>query len=178
MKSYYLPFILLLPIGAFFYMKSKPKNVRNNNPLNIKESAEWDGERKLNLDKTFEEFKTPEHGFRAGYIILLQYLERGQSTIESIIAGVNDTNGWAGKTVDNNHTGNYIEYVADKMQMSPVEYVSPVMLPEMMLHMSVFEGSQGAFTIEQSIKGVEMAKQADFVVARLYRLGYPVEAIA
>ena len=104
---------------------------------------------------------------------MLQYLERGDNTIQSIVAK------WApANTDEQNHTTAYIEYVADKMQMSPVEYVSPDMLPEMMLHMSVFEGSQGAFTIEQSIKGVELAKQADFVVARLYRLGYPVEAIA
>gem|GEM_PF-1736997 len=164
---------LFFSLGVIFYMKSKPKNVRNNNPLNIKESADWDGERKLNLDKTFEEYKTPEHGFRAGYIILLQYLERGDNTIQSIVAK------WApANTDEQNHTTAYIEYVADKMQMSPVEYVSPAMLPEMMLHMSVFEGSQGHFTIEQSIRGVELAKQADFVVARLYRLGYPVGAIA
>lgn len=155
------------------YHMKKPKNVRNNNPLNIKESADWDGERKLNLDKTFEEFKTPEHGFRAGYIILLQYLERGDNNIQSIISK------WApANTDEKNHTTAYIEYVADKMQISPVEYVSPAMLPEMMLHMSVFEGSQGYFTIEQSSKGAELAHQADFVIARLYRLGYPVEAVA
>ena len=151
---------------------SKPKNVRNNNPLNIKESADWDGERKLNLDKTFEEYKTPEHGFRAGYIILLQYLERGDNTIQSIVSK------WApANTDEQNHTTAYIEYVADKMQMSPAEYISPDMLPQLMLHMSVFEGSPGSFTLEQSTKGAEMAKQADVVIARLYRLGYPVGAI-
>lgn len=160
-------------------MKSKPKNVRNNNPLNIKESADWDGERKINLDKTFEEYKTPEHGFRAGYIILLQYLERGDNTIQSIIAK------WApANTDEQNHTTAYIEYVADKMQMSPVEYVSPDDLSEMMLYMAKFEGDNvGYFTARQSIRGVELAQQADFVIARLYRLGYPVltssvEAIA
>ena len=155
-------------------MKSKPKNVRNNNPLNIKESADWDGERKLNLDTTFEEYKAPEYGFRAGYIILLQYLERGDNTIQSIISK------WApANTDEQNHTSAYIEYVADKMQTSPVEYVSPAMLPEMMLHMAKFEGDNiGYFTIEQSIKGVGLAQQADFVIARLYRLGHPVEAIA
>lgn len=164
---------IMLTTGVFLYMKSKPKNVRNNNPLNIKESADWDGERKINFDKTFEEYKTPEYGFRAGYIILLQYIERGDNTIQSIVTK------WApANTDEQNHTTAYIEYVADKMQMSPVEFVSPAMLPEMMLHMSVFEGSKGYFTIEQSVKGVELAHQADFVLARLYRLGYPVGAVA
>ncbi len=154
-------------------MKSKPKSVRNNNPLNIKESADWDGERKINLDKAFEEYKTPEHGFRAGYIILLQYLERGDNTIQSIVSK------WApANTDEQNHTTAYIEYVANKMQMSPVERVTPDMLASMMFHMSKFEGDNiGYFTIEQSRKGVELAQQADFVIARLYRLGYPVGAI-
>ena len=166
MKPYtYLNLILLLSIGAYFYMQ-KPKNVRNNNPLNIKESADWFGERKLNLDKTFEEFKTPEHGFRAGYIILLQYLERGDNTIQSIISK------WApANTEEQNHTTAYIEYVADKMQISPAEYISPDLLAGLMLHMSVFEGSNGAFTIGQSLAGVEMAKNESFVIARLNRLG-------
>lgn len=147
-------------------MNRKPKNVRNNNPLNIKESADWDGERALNLDPIFEEFQSPEYGFRAGFIILLQYLERGDSTITSII------NKWAPRgTEENNHTQSYIDYVADKIQLSPNEYVSPTMLPELMLHMSVFEGSKGAFTIEQAKQGAALANKEDFVIARLHRLG-------
>lgn len=147
-------------------MKSKPKNVRNNNPLNIKESADWTGERLLNLDAVFEEFQSPEYGFRAGYIILLQYLERGDNTIQSIL------NKWAPSgTEENNHTQAYIDYVADKAQLSPSEYVSPAMLPELMLHMSVFEGSKGAFNIEQAVQGAALAKQESFVIARLHRLG-------
>jgi len=147
-------------------MTRQNKNVRNNNPLNIKESADWDGERPLNLDPIFEEFQSPEYGFRAGFIILLQYLERGDNTIESII------NKWApANTDENNHTANYIDYIADKMQLSPVEYISPAMLPEMMLYMSNFEGGKGHFTIDQAVQGATLAAQADFVIARLNRLG-------
>ncbi|MEY8198689.1 MAG: hypothetical protein RPS47_05570 [Colwellia sp.] len=153
-------------------MTRKPRNVENNNPLNIKESANWTGERALNLDTTFEEFKTPEHGFRAGFIILLQYLERGDNTINAIV------NKWAPSgTEEKNHTQAYVEYVADKMQMSPVEYISPVMLPELMLHMSVFEGSKGHFTIEQARQGAVLAMKENFVIARLHRLGEVAEAI-
>ena len=147
-------------------MNRKPKNVRNNNPLNIKESAEWNGESALNLDPIFEEFTSPEYGFRAGFIILLQYLERGDNTLETII------NKWAPSgTEEKNHTQAYIEYVADKMQLSPNELIIPVMLPELMLYMSVFEGSKGHFTIEQARKGAAIATQENFVIARLARLG-------
>lgn len=148
-------------------MKNKPKNVRNNNPLNVKESADWEGERLLNLDKTFEEFTSPEHGFRAAYIILLQYLERGDNTIQSIMAK------WApANTDENNHTSNYIDYVANKMQLSPADYISPSMLPELMIYMAVFEGDNvGYFDIAQARRGVILAQKESFVVARLNRLG-------
>ncbi len=165
--SLYTVTLLILPIG-YFFMTKKPKNVRNNNPLNIKESADWTGERALNLDPIFEEFQSPEYGFRAGYIILLQYLERGDNTLNAII------NKWAPSgTEENNHTQAYIDYVShpDRLQLSPNEYVSPAMLPELMLHMSVFEGSKGAFTIEQAREGERLAKQESFVIARLHRMG-------
>lgn len=152
-------------------MNRPNKNVRNNNPLNIKESADWNGERLLNLDKTFEEYKSPEYGFRAGYIILLQYLERGDNTIESIISK------WAPINADGNHTNEYIDYVAhaDRMQLPKTELVTPAMLPELMLYMAKFEGDNiGYFTIEQAKKGAELAQQEDFVIARLNRLGEPV----
>jgi hypothetical protein len=167
---YSIPLIILTT--GLYLMNRKPKNVRNNNPLNIKESADWTGERLLNLDATFEEFKTPEHGFRAGFIILLQYLERGDNTISTII------NKWAPSgTEEKNHTQAYIDYVASKMQMSPSEYVSPAALPELMLHMSVFEGSKGHFTIEQARQGAVLATKENFVIARLNRLGEMAEAI-
>jgi hypothetical protein len=156
--------------GAFYMKKmNKPKNVRNNNPLNMKESADWKGERLLNLDATFEEFQTPEYGFRAGYIDLLQKLERGVNTVESII------NVWAPSPTrlgdDHNDTDEYIEYVADKMKISEFQEITHNDLPEMMLAMSEFEGSKGHFTLEQAEHGVIMAQEESFVIARLERLG-------
>jgi hypothetical protein len=166
MKVYSI-IVLALVIAGVYKMYVKPRNVKNNNPLNIKESADWKGESALNIDTTFEEFKSPEYGFRAAYIILLQYLERGDNTIDSIL------NKWAPSgTEENNHTNAYIDYVAEKTQLSKSEYVSPAMLPELMLYMSVFEGSKGAFTIEQAKQGAAMAQQEDFVIARLNRLGF------
>lgn len=165
-----LPVVIILFTGLYV-MKKQNKNIRNNNPLNIKESADWNGESLLNLDKTFEEFKAPEYGFRAGYIILLQYLERGDNTIESIISK------WAPINADGNHTNQYIDYVAhaDRMQLPKTELITPAMLPELMLYMAKFEGDNiGYFTIEQARKGAELAHKEDFVVARLNRLGEPL----
>ena len=146
-------------------MNRKPKNVRNNNPLNIEKGADWKGLQAIQNDVRFAQFKSAKYGFRAGYIILLQYLERGDNNLQKII------NKWAPSgTDDNNHTDNYIGYIADKVQLSPVERVTAAMLPEIMLHMSNFEGGKGHFTIEQARQGEQLAQQEDFVIARLQRL--------
>ncbi len=150
--------------GGFAKMGSL--NVRNNNPLNIKISADWAGESFVQSHHIFEVFASPRFGFRAAYIILLQYLERGDNTISSVISK------WApANTDEQNHTGNYIDYVADKMQMSPAEYLLESDLPKLMLYMSEFEGGNGHFTLAQAVEGVELAKREDFVLARLDRLG-------
>lgn len=166
------PLILISAVvmtSGVIYMKNKPKNVRNNNPLNMKESADWKGERLLNLDKTFEEFTSPEYGFRAAYINLSQYLERGLNTVESIVSK------WAPSpkrdTDDHNDTAEYIEYVADKMNISEFQEISFNDLPEVMLAMSNFEGAKGHFTLEQAQKGADLAMQEGFMIARLDRMG-------
>jgi hypothetical protein len=89
------------------------------------------------------------------------------NTINQII------NVWApDNTEEKNHTKAYIKYAAEKMQLSPHEYISPAMLPEMMLHMSKFEGDNiGYYTIEQAVQGAALAKQESFVIARLHRMG-------
>ena len=170
LKKYLLLAAITTIAAGFFTMKKRQnKNVRNDNPLNIKKSANWTGESTSRHDDTFEVFDTPEYGFRAGYIILLQYLERGQNTIESIIMG------WAPPPSlapeDNNHTDNYIGYVAGKMKRSIGENILPSDLPLMMLHMADFEGAQGAFSLSQAQDGAALAQQESFVIARLERMG-------
>jgi len=156
---------LVAPVLGVILMSRKPKNVRNKNPLNIEKGADWKGLELIQNDARFAQFKSPEWGFRAGYIILLQYLERGDNNLQRII------NKWAPSgTDDNNHTDNYIGYIADKVQLSPVELVTATMLPEIMLHMSNFEGAKGAFNIEQTRQGEQLAQQESFVISRLQRL--------
>ncbi|WP_181901533.1 hypothetical protein [Thalassotalea euphylliae] len=144
-------------------MKIRPnRNVRNNNPLNIRESADWVGERSVNLDKEFEEFQSPEFGFRAAYIILLRYLERGDNSIAAIIAK------WAPSS--ENHTDDYIAYIADKMGLSPVDQLLPSDLPLLMVHMANYEGAKGAYTYDQALAGRNLAHNETFVLARIDRI--------
>ena len=50
---------------------------RNNNPLNIRHSADrWEGVRKEQTDKSFVQFKSMAYGYRAAWKILQTYYER------------------------------------------------------------------------------------------------------
>ena len=81
----------------------KPRGLRNNNPLNIRHSADnFQGEIQGN-DKSFKTFSSMLYGYRAGFVILGTYLSRGLNTIEKIISK------WA-PPVENN-TERYIKDV-------------------------------------------------------------------
>ena len=81
----------------------KPRGLRNNNPLNIRHSADnFQGEIKGN-DKSFKSLSSLHYGYRAGFVILGTYLSRGLNTIEKIISK------WA-PPVENN-TESYIKNV-------------------------------------------------------------------
>jgi hypothetical protein len=63
----------------------KPRGLRNNNPLNIRHSADrFQGEINGN-DKSFKTFSSEPYGYRAAFVILATYLSRGCNTIEKII---------------------------------------------------------------------------------------------
>ncbi len=46
--------------------KITPRGIRNNNPFNIRKGNTWQGERPVQTDMSFEEFKSMEYGIRAG----------------------------------------------------------------------------------------------------------------
>ncbi|MDR2928500.1 MAG: hypothetical protein LBV41_09950, partial [Cytophagaceae bacterium] len=63
-----------------------PRGLRNNNPLNIRYSADvFQGETKGN-DKSFKTFFPMPYGYRAAFVTLGTYLSHGWSTIEKIIS--------------------------------------------------------------------------------------------
>lgn len=138
--------------GVVIYMSTRPnRNVRNNNPLNIRQNDgnKWQGA--AGDDGAFVIFETPEYGFRAAAKILNTYRERHNVySIESIITR------WAPES-DGNHTKQYIDYIADKLDKFTFTPVFESEYAELLYHMAEFEGAKGAFTIEQAQKGVEMA---------------------
>lgn len=109
-KYYIYAFILFI----IFYKKEEvikvvtnlPRGIRNNNPLNLRDTATvWQGETGQNLDKSFEEFKTPQLGIRAGAKLLLNYQKNySLYTVNQII------NRFAPPT--ENNTTSYAEHIA------------------------------------------------------------------
>ena len=67
---------------------SLPRGYRNNNPLNIRISANaWAGKLRPNTDGTFEQFRTMAHGYRAAFVLLRTYIDQYRlTTPRSIIA--------------------------------------------------------------------------------------------
>ena len=153
--------IAALVLGVI-YMTRPNKNVRNNNPLNIESRDDWDGLAMVQSDKRFAVFVNPEYGFRAAYIILLKYLERDDNTIEKIVAK------WA--PAFENYVTNYAGYVAQKTGKDVDDFVEPTDLPAIMLAMSDFEGAKGAYDLAVINRGIEIAKQSGYVIARLERI--------
>ena len=55
----------------------KPRGIRNNNPLNIRHSADqWQGVRQEQTDKSFVQFMSMAYGYRAAWKTLQSYYNR------------------------------------------------------------------------------------------------------
>jgi len=80
------------------------RGLRNNNPLNIRLSAEvFQGEIHPSADRAFKQFKSATYGYRAAFVILGTYLSRGLNTLEKIVRR------WAPES--ENNTKAYIDQV-------------------------------------------------------------------
>lgn len=91
-----------------------PRGFRNNNPGNIRISQSgWIGKvpNIQNTDGSFEQFDTMEHGVRAMYVLLRNYLDKGHNTISAIIKR------YAPST--ENKTEDYIRFVSSKTGILP-----------------------------------------------------------
>ena len=86
-----------------------PRGLRNNNPLNIRHSADqWQGARREQTDKSFVQFESMAYGYRAAWKVLDTYCltfrrERKAYTVKNIIAR------WAPPS--ENHTDAYVRSV-------------------------------------------------------------------
>lgn len=81
---------------------------RQNNPLNIRYSASnnWQGKGGDN-GSGFEQFDTPDHGFRAGIKLMRNHINAGNNTLSSLI------NKWAPAS-DNNNPAQYAQSVSQQ----------------------------------------------------------------
>lgn len=149
-------------LGAVNMSPRLNKNVRLNNPLNIERGDDWDGLALIQRDERFATFKTPEYGFRAAYIILLRYLEREDNTIKKIVAK------WAPSF--ENHVDGYSSFVANRVNKGVDDYVTFDDLPAIILAMSDFEGAKGAYNIDIVNRGISIAIESGYVIARMERL--------
>lgn len=82
------------------------RGLRNNNPGNIRISAEkWQGEIQPSQDAAFKQFRDMAHGYRAMFKLLYNYQKKyGLSTIRGLIGR------WA--PASENHTEAYVAAVA------------------------------------------------------------------
>jgi hypothetical protein len=93
---------------------SQPRGIRNNNPGNIRHSADkWQGAapEAKQTDGAFVVFTAPELGIRALVRLLLTYERRGYKSIRSILSRY-------APPMENN-TVRYVEHVAEQMAVDP-----------------------------------------------------------
>lgn len=98
-------------------MKNEPRGISNNNPLNIRRSADrWRGLREEQTDAQFCQFKSLEWGLRAAFIILRTYMTKYKlCTVTQLIGR------WAPRS--ENDTARYIDFVCKKSWLKPNERI-------------------------------------------------------
>ena len=95
----------------------KPRGLRNNNPLNIRHSADsFQGEIK-GKDKDFKTFSSMAYGYRAAFVTLATYYSKGYNTIEKIITR------WA--PANENNTARYIDTVEKWSEIPRYKALTP-----------------------------------------------------
>lgn len=155
-----MPYFVIISIGIIFMIKKfVPKTVWNNNPVNIRisQANDWVGEVPELINKAHDsEFETFFHavdGYRAAIVLLRNYGSKYDLfTLQSIL------NKFAPEF--ENPTGDYIEYVASAMQVSPAQKIDlydPETIKTMLLAMHQFESGGvwfGGIFIDAAIEKV------------------------
>lgn len=113
-----------------------PRGYRNNNPLNIRKSANlWKGKVYNNTDGAFEQFVSLPYGYRAALATMRTYIRKyGLNTVAKIIGR------WAPE--NENNTSKYIADVCSIANLTPDTIVarnSKDILTRMAYAMSIIE---------------------------------------
>lgn len=94
-------------------MKSLPRGLRNNNPLNIRRTGDrWRGLAPTQSDPAFCQFTAPEYGVRAGVKILWTYQKKyGLRTLRQVLTRY--------APPSENNTASYIGTVSRRAKIHP-----------------------------------------------------------
>jgi len=138
--------LISLLIGVLI-MSLKPRGIRNNNPLNIRDYADnkWQGKTGTD-DKGFVVFDNPENGIRAAKKILQSYAKRGITTLDSIVEA------WAPKI--ENPTRNYVTFVARILNKPENGEIVFSDYAELLSAMTFFENGDNPYSIDVFNNGV------------------------
>lgn len=116
MKWYHY-FLILVISGGGYVVYTQSRGLRNNNPGNIRRSADkWKGLRPVQTDSEFFQFTSSVWGIRAMARLLQNYQKRyGLDTVEQII------NRWAPPV--ENDTESYIKSVAKNVGVTSSQVI-------------------------------------------------------
>lgn len=146
---------LLIAYWQKYYILHGVNNMLNrwdNNPLNIRgtmrDNTDWLGEKDSpRNEKNYMGFKHEKYCFRAGYKLLVNYNKfYSINTIDAILHRFAPVG-------DNNHTANYIKYVADKMGVDTDYKVPKYRYAEMLAYMSDFETGEHGVRSPEKVQG-------------------------
>ena len=147
-------------------MNTMTRGIRNNNPLNIRHSADrWQGARIEQTDKSFVQFESMAYGYRAAWKVLESYWkhfsrQRQPFTVRNIISR------WA--PPEENDTEAYIKNVLSMASIGGKEKLLP---PSNVLSYGRLSRMVSAMTcIECGIPYREVDTEA---VAQGYKLAFP-----
>lgn len=93
------------------------RGLRNNNPLNIRRSSMWKGERPNATDPQFEEFESLTYGCRAALILMRNHITGFKGTRPKANTLTKLIHVWAPPS--ENATYRYIDFVATSVGISP-----------------------------------------------------------
>ncbi len=139
------------------------RGFRNNNPGNIREGqgdrTAWEGERSTDDDGAFEEFVTPEYGFRALVRLLDNYRTRyGLHTVAGIIGRY--------APASENNTARYIEFVADHLRVRADQAIDTQSTDTMLALVDAitrFENGGNPYSARVMRSGLDMARSGIIV---------------
>ena len=148
---------------------TKPRGLRNNNPLNIRRSKdEWQGTATTQTDKEFVQFQSMAHGYRAAWRTLYTYYKRLRErkkhfTVENII------HRWA--PPKENNTKRYIRTVLTLSGIGGQENLLP---PDNVMGYERLSKLIAAMTVMEN--GIRMSQVDTEAIFQGYKLAFPENA--